>query len=69
MLQMDQQKKKSVSSRLQVCCYYQNRQGLQFDVKQLDVMQLDIITSAPTVCARPFHSFILCVAVLVKYQQ
>ena len=50
MLQMDQQRKKSVSSRLQVCCYYQNRQGLH-DVIQLDVIQLDIITSAPSLSA------------------
>ena len=53
MLQMDQQRKKSVLSRLQVCCYYQNRQGLQLDVI-LGVLQLDIITSAPSLCARPF---------------
>ena len=67
MLQMDQQRKKSVSIGLQVYCSYQYRQGLQLDVIQLHVMQLNIITSAPSLCARPFlHS--MCV-VLVKYQQ
>ena len=67
MRKMDQQRKKSLSSRLQVCCFYQNRQGLQLDVKQLDVMQLDIITAGPSLCTRPCLDS-MC-AILVKYQQ